>query len=210
MSVSLLEMSISGAVFIFAVVAIRAVAIYKLPKKTFLVLWELVLLRLLIPFSIPSELSVYALLNRWKSNPTVLGIEPDQLIPAALQEARFITMQGMEQLSTSATPFVPIWVWVWCAGMIVLAVLIAWAYLRCLTAFQTALPVRNDSIERWLKACPLRRNIVVRQFDRISAPLTYGIFRPVIPMKKPPNCMPCNLTAMRICAFQNIKIKCGN
>ena len=51
-------MSFSGAAFITAVVIIRAVAINKLPKKTFLVLWELVILRLLIPFSIPSMFSV--------------------------------------------------------------------------------------------------------------------------------------------------------
>ena len=41
---TLLEMSFSGAVFIIAVAIIRAVAINKLPKKTFLILWEMVLL----------------------------------------------------------------------------------------------------------------------------------------------------------------------
>ena len=41
---NLLQMSFSGAAFITAVVIIRAVAINKLPKKTFLVLWELVIL----------------------------------------------------------------------------------------------------------------------------------------------------------------------
>ena len=38
---NLLQMSFSGAAFITAVVIIRAVAINKLPKKTFLVLWEM-------------------------------------------------------------------------------------------------------------------------------------------------------------------------
>ena len=47
---NLLQMSFSGAAFITAVVIIRAVAINKLPKKTFLVLWELVILRLLIAY----------------------------------------------------------------------------------------------------------------------------------------------------------------
>ena len=60
---NLLQMSFSGAAFITAVVIIRAVAINKLPKKTFLVLWELVILRLLIPFSIPSMFSVYTLVT---------------------------------------------------------------------------------------------------------------------------------------------------
>lgn len=59
---NLLQMSFSGAAFITAVVIIRAVAINKLPKKTFLVLWELVILRLLIPFSIVPLVATEALL----------------------------------------------------------------------------------------------------------------------------------------------------
>ncbi|MDE6318382.1 MAG: M56 family metallopeptidase, partial [Lachnospiraceae bacterium] len=47
-----------------------------------------------------------------------------------------------------------------------------------------SLPVRNDFAEQWLKKCPLKRQISIRQSDRISAPLTYGIFRPVILMPK--------------------------
>ena len=47
---TLLQMSFSGAVLILAVVILRAAAIHKLPKRTFLTLWEIVLFRLLIPF----------------------------------------------------------------------------------------------------------------------------------------------------------------
>lgn len=61
---SLLQMSIYGAILILAVVVIRVVAINRLPKKVFLVLWGLVLLRLLIPFSIPSIFSVYSLIGQ--------------------------------------------------------------------------------------------------------------------------------------------------
>ena len=55
---SLLQMSFSGAILIVAVIVVRAVSINKLPKRTFLALWGIVLFRLLIPFSIPSMLSV--------------------------------------------------------------------------------------------------------------------------------------------------------
>ncbi len=56
-SMTLLEVSFSGAVFIIAVVIIRAIAINSLPKKTFLVLWEMVLLRLVeaVNFSVSME-----------------------------------------------------------------------------------------------------------------------------------------------------------
>ena len=46
----LLQMSLSGAVMIIAIIIIRALAINRLPKKTFLILWGIVLLRLMVPF----------------------------------------------------------------------------------------------------------------------------------------------------------------
>ena len=70
LQMNVLQMSFSGAVFITAVVIIRGAAIHKLPKKTFLVLWELVMLRLLIPFSIPSVFSVYTLATHSISSTT--------------------------------------------------------------------------------------------------------------------------------------------
>lgn len=56
----LLEMSVSGAIFILAVIVVRAVAVNCLPKKTFLVLWGIVLVQLLLPIRIPSVISIYS------------------------------------------------------------------------------------------------------------------------------------------------------
>lgn len=61
---NLLQMSFTGAVMILAVTVIRALAINKVPKKTFLVLWGIALVRLMIPFSLPSWFSIYSLWNR--------------------------------------------------------------------------------------------------------------------------------------------------
>ena len=51
---NLLQMRFTGAVMILAVTVIRALAINKVPKKTFLVHWGIALVRLMIPFSLPS------------------------------------------------------------------------------------------------------------------------------------------------------------
>ena len=61
---SLIQMSFSGAVMILVILAVRMAALNRLPKKLFILLWELVLLRLLIPFSIPSVISAYTFLER--------------------------------------------------------------------------------------------------------------------------------------------------
>ena len=179
---NLLQMSFSGAAFITAVVLIRAVAINKLPKKTFLVLWELVMLRLLIPFSIPSMFSIYTLITHSISSTTLPEVGTNYNIPT--MQGLFVTTQGAVQSPADISPSVSMWFLVWCAGIILTTLFFVISYLRCLTEFRTALPVHNHYIEKWLAERPLKRPILVRQSDRISAPLTYGIFRPVILMPK--------------------------
>lgn len=59
--VSIVEMSVTGGLMILAVLIVRALFINRLPKKTFLLLWLCVVLRLLVPFALPSTASVYSL-----------------------------------------------------------------------------------------------------------------------------------------------------
>ena len=179
---NLLQMSFSGAVFITAVVLIRGAAIHKLPKKTFLVLWELVMFRLLIPFSIPSVFSVYTLANHSISSTTWPEAGTGYDNPA--MQGLFVTAQGAERPPADVSPSVSVWFMVWCAGILLTALFFVISYLRCLMEFRTALPVRSHYVEKWLGERPLKRRISVRQSDRISAPLTYGICRPVILLPK--------------------------
>lgn len=184
---NLLQMSFFGAVFIIVIVIIRAIAINKLPKKTFLVLWEMALFRLLIPFSIPSMFSVYTLIGNHISIPIFWGTETGNVIPAIQQENQFITVQGTAQFPKNTLSSASVCFAVWLIGMILVAIFFTISYLHCLKEFQTSLPICNDYAEQWLKKCSLRRPISIRQSDRISAPLTYGIFRPVILMPKKTN-----------------------
>lgn len=179
---TLLEMSLSGAVFILAVAVVRAALIHKLPKMTFVVLWEMALFRLLIPVPIPSVLSVYTLLSRGRSLPSFETEETDRLILTISQRAA-VTVQGMEQLPADS-PSVPVGSLVWCIGMILFAAFFIFSCWCCRKEFRTALPVDHAFAEQWLKERTLKRPISIKQSDRITAPLTYGIFRPVILMPK--------------------------
>ncbi len=58
-----LQMSLYGAVMIAVVVLIRTVLVNHVPKRTFIVLWCVVLARLLIPFEISSAYSAYSLIG---------------------------------------------------------------------------------------------------------------------------------------------------
>lgn len=184
---NLLQRSFSGAVFIIAVVMIRSAAVNRLPKKTFLVLWEIALFRLLLPFSIPSIFSVYTLLDR-RMSVSAFGGTGSAAPATVIPQEHFFTIQGMEQLKPDTLSPISVasavWPIIWCVGMILFTIFFAVSYLRCQTAFQMAFPVRNAFVEQWIEKCTLRRQISIRQSDRISTPLTYGIFRPVILMPK--------------------------
>ena len=61
---NLLQMTLSGGVFVLLIVVVRALALHRLPKGVFLALWEMAALRLLLPFAIPVSLRVCAAPDR--------------------------------------------------------------------------------------------------------------------------------------------------
>lgn len=180
---SLLQMSFSGAVFILMVIIIRAAAINKLPKKTFLILWGIAILRLTVPFSILSALSVYSFINHHAAVNTPHPLPMAGTVPA-VQEEPLKLAEEIAALPTRQVPSVSVWSAVWLSGMILCAAFFAASYLRCRFEFQTSLPVHNEFVNQWLKENRWIRPVCVRQSDRIPAPLTYGIFKPVILMPK--------------------------
>ena len=174
---SLLQMSFAGAVMILAIIVIRTLAITFLPKKTFLALWGIAVMRLLLPFSLPSVFSVYSL----------IGNHIPMTAPAKVQQAfevlppeisgQMATMPG--GISNTASP-ISVWTIIWGIGALVCALVFAIAYWKCRQEFQTSLPVDNDFIKGWLGSHQLKREISIRQSSRFSVPLTYGVLRPVI------------------------------
>lgn len=79
---SLLEMSFAGGVLILAVIVLRSLTLNRLPKGTFLALWAVAVLRLLVPFSIPSPVSVYTLAERTPLRTVAPAIRDASAIPA--------------------------------------------------------------------------------------------------------------------------------
>ena len=169
---SLLQMSFTGGILILAVIVIRALAINMLPKKAFNALWWISVVRLMIPFSIPSAFSVYSLMG---SHAPGNGSQAIRVLPigASGQAA---------SMPDSITNAVSTWTVVWAAGVLVCAVFFSLAYWKCRKEFQTSLPVRNDFTENWLSVHQQGRRISIRQSGRFSAPLTYGVLHPVILM----------------------------
>lgn len=224
----LLTMSISAAVMIAAIVILRALLIDRLPKTTFLILWAVVLLRLLVPVSVPSAWSVYSLLQPRQqaiqtvqeestvlpqvepvvSQPSAITTEPvTPAVDSAAGEAEEITATPARQESSSPTvqqsipteqqlqaeeektkpaislPVSPAAL-IWGVGAAALGLYFVVGYWRATREFDMSLPVEHPFCGEWLRRqkekMPLRRQIRIRQFDRIGTPLTYGVRKPTI------------------------------
>lgn len=178
----LLQMSLAGGVMILVITVIRALAIERLPKKTFLALWAAALARLLAPVSLPSALSIYSLLAR--RAPAAAEWTAVPALPALPAETGAAAAAAAQQTASAPAAQPPVWTIVWAVGAAVCAVVFAIAYGRCSREFRASFPVENDVTRRWLQSHPLRRTIAIRQSGRISSPLTFGVLRPVILMPK--------------------------
>lgn len=170
---SLLQMSISAGVMIAVVMIIRALAINRLPKKTFLALWGIVLIRLLVPFSWASPLSIYSLVNRHGGGQ----------ISGAAEVTVFPIAPATNALTTATqTVGLSLWALIWGIGAALCTLYFAIAYVRCRREFKSSQPVENAFVTGWLAEHKCQRPITIRQTYGIWAPLTYGIFRPIILM----------------------------
>lgn len=192
---SLLQMSVSGAVLIAVIAAVRALTIHRLPKRVFVLLWGVVLLRLLVPLSIPARMSVYSFVpeRTLAGAENILSAAGTAPAPAARDDAAGTPgLSGKKTASDEGTkepfrnlflPF-PVHVFVWLTGALAFAMFFLVCYVRCRREFAMSLPVSNAFAAHWLEEHRRWRDIALRQSDRIAAPLTYGIFRPVILMPK--------------------------
>ena len=185
-------MSVAGGVLILFIVVIRAVAIHRLPKTTFFVLWLIAALRLLLPLSIPlpgglpvNVASISDAVQDFAAQNFVQGNEegssstqaPPSFAPDVEPGEQFqATAQEIER--------VPVFVVVWLAGSLLLAAYFTISYLRSLQKCRMSLPDNTPYVQRWLSEHRITRPLEVRSSDLISSPLTYGILRPVILLPK--------------------------
>lgn len=198
---SLVQMSLSAALMIVAIIILRALTIERFPKKTFLVLWWIALLRLLIPFSIPSVMSFYswfdpnlpavveqssAMESTFEpvlddSSETMENSTQFEMTPIPDTDIEYVEVKPSKSFSESFFDALPA---IWGVGIGVIAAFFGINYWKGIREFRMSLPVENEFVNEWLSSHQLRRNITIHQYDCIHTPLTYGIFRPVILLPK--------------------------
>ena len=168
------------------VMGIRMVARDWLPKRMFLVLWWVVLLRFLLPFSIPSGWSVYTFVGNHMAIVDRDGedLEVEKGLELGVQDAQGGAAKAAAAAAAEEERMDVPWGVVWACGALGSLIWMVSAYGRCYREFRMSLPVEDEFVQEWVGARKLRRKVRVRQLDRIGTPLTYGIFCPVILLPK--------------------------
>lgn len=174
-----LRMSTSSITIIFFIILIRLIAMHKLPKRTFLVLWSIVLCRLLIPILIPSKWSLYTFLYQYKKA-EISGGYSNQLISQFTDFSILNLFKPLLQNPTANWILILIWL----AGFLISTSIFIIPYTRRVSEYRSALPVKNDIVDQWLSEQKTKVRFEIRQSDMIASPISYGILKPVILLPK--------------------------
>ncbi|WP_040197151.1 M56 family metallopeptidase [Candidatus Soleaferrea massiliensis] len=169
---TLFSVQLRAALLILLIVALRSLFLYKLPKKVFLGLWTLALLRLFIPYtgSLSLGFSIPGIEQIWLALlPVSNGTPGAQTIDTANASMVFITY--------SVPSFL---LWIWLAGCLALAVWFIIGHLHGKRIFRFAYPAESEAVTHWMDENKIQRRVRILVCPELSSALTYGIFRPVI------------------------------
>lgn len=183
---TILKMNFLASILILLIIIIRAALLQYLPKKVFPVLWSIVLYRLLIPVFISSRFSVCTLIHIIKNRVINANAFWELAFPANRDIASSMVSDVMSAADTTSKrvveeSFIKTF---WVIGICICVLYFLISHFRCLMDYKMSLPVENAFIDDWRKKHSIRRKVNIRQSDKISTPLTYGVFYPTVLLPK--------------------------
>ncbi len=220
---NLWQMSFYGGGLIFAILVLRRLLWKRMPRGSFLALWAVAAVRLLLPVGVSSEFNIYSWAEEGAAR-VLLDVSGaldrgSEIVDGAAGAAEENgTMDGAGgtvggngavegktgfdgsigsweavwlEKGKSAGIFLTIgktlesvWNFVYGVGLLACVFFYLKAYIRCRREFRFSLPIEDAFVREWQETLMLRRKVSVRQSEAVEAPLTYGIFRPVILLPK--------------------------
>ena len=154
----LLSMSKMGAILIMVIASLRLCLKNRLPRKAFLALWLLAILRLCIPFTLPSPVSIYNFTSQFSSETT--GVMPAQLVPSdnLLSGAMIENAANQEAPTAPYSPLFTLWLIGACATLFFFFIM----HLLARREYSDSLPAKFPGFSDWMKEHSLYRKLQIR------------------------------------------------
>ena len=162
-----------GSAMILLALALRLFLKKHLPHRVFPALWCLCALRLLLPITIPSHLSVWNLLH------TSVAVQSNGVISDALMPFPSLATNSTAKPAADIAGISPmLLIWLVCA--ILLAAYFAVGYACMVRRFRGTRLAPQPSIDTLLDRFRFSRDPRICVSSSRRAPLTFGVFRPTV------------------------------
>ena len=165
---------LGGSALILLVLALRLGAKNHRPRRLFPALWCAAAVRLLLPVSIPTRLSIWNLFKT-ASQPAAAASSPQTLLPFP-DLAQGISSGALPAAEPGMHPVLIVWL----AGSALLAAYVMIGYVFLVRRLQPTYPAPKASVDALLPLFRFRKAPAIRVTKSRRAPLTFGVSRPVI------------------------------
>ncbi|QUI23347.1 M56 family metallopeptidase [Vallitalea pronyensis] len=183
---SIVQMSLTASIFIMFVILLRALALNSLPKKTFVYLWIIGMLQLLVPIRIPSRFNMHSIFNHWIQGNQRSTLAISDNVPFTGLVNHFVPDKFIDVPQQDVNTIHPM-VIIWGVVMVIFITYFLLSFIKSYQQLREALPIQNnDVISQWMKQQHLYRRLKIMMSDRISTPIAYGFIHPKIIL---PKCM---------------------
>ena len=173
-----LSASLAAGVLILMTALVRRFAGSRFPRRMYIALWDLAVLRLLIPIGLPhTSETVTADVVQTTAQQAVQGNAAEAIVTQTFSDAA----DSAFHFSETMRAVLPI---LWAAVALGLALYFIAAYVRSTRAFAQSLPDDDPRCAAFLQTHPTRRRVQIRVSSRIASPLSYGLLCPVILLPK--------------------------
>ena len=183
---SIWDMSIMVSGMILMVMGIRVIGKKRLPRGLILCLWNLVLIRGILPFQISlGEIPVWdhsgnplPEWNRYEELEKVLEMMSTEAGAGQTGQRPISVGSSYVQAETVLN-------WIWITGIACLLLYFLYTYVKEYQAFRKCVPVQNEIARRMIRKRGFIRKIRLYEGEAFQTPVTYGVLFPkiVLPIK---------------------------
>lgn len=190
---NLIQMSMAAGILIAGIVVFRSLLVHHLPKKVMVILWEIVVLRLLFPFSISASLpGIGSLTDHMAPVGQIYSLET-KVYEVNQEAAADLAYDGRADMMavTVEQDQRAVFMVIYLTGAALMAAGSVFLYFRDSQLFREGLPMPEPEKERLLALSRLGKRererlgrVKFQISDRTATPVTYGVFRPAVVFPK--------------------------